>query len=768
MGTVIDLPVSPLRSTTAEGSLRNAPVIASLMDGKTLAGRLVSVDGPQRLIVLHRKGLGRTYQIRFSQLRALHFVARYPINRGRHPLQEQSAQTFMPRASQEFRIVFNDQKVLTGRTRGSFVDEVGIHLFQMVDDSHISRLFIPAQVVRRYYIGQRKPKDLHQQPSAAAEGAAPDKAAPAPRRRKSDRRPRKPMAASAAQLEQALETQSEPGSLTGDKRIGAMLVEEGIVTAEQLEAALRMQEREPASKIGEILVRMGTVAADEIYAALAHKFGMPFVLLRDFFVDIECLKLVPADVARKYTLVPLLVHKDHLVVAMDDPANTEAITLLRFMTQYRIEPTIATRADVQWAIGKYYGFADEADTRPRDAPKVAAAEPPDGEHLVMDKAVTSFIDNTILDAIGRDASDIHIVSQPNYAEMLFRIKGALVPIRRFNRVLTPGVMARLRTMARLRGPSGGRPQSGQACMLSGDDVIGLHITIAPGEAGDQAVIRVLDSMLQLKRVRDLDFSPGDAQRLTEMLNKTYSLLVVSGPRGSGKSRTLYAALRTLQEMRLEIATVEAPIKFFVDGLNQWQAGEGDEDFKRVLEEARASAPDVLMIGMLDGPRRLRLAMEAALGGCLVLSKLHAAGAAAAVSDMMAMDSAHRLLNSTLTGVLAQQLVKLNCKFCMREEETAAGVRQDLGVSADEVFYAGRGCEHCNHSGHSGDFPVFELLSVTPEMHELIHAGAPAGAILRQAIADGMVPAAESGLMLARTRRISLAEAHRLWQRTRID
>jgi type IV pilus assembly protein PilB len=163
-----------------------------------------------------------------------------------------------------------------------------------------------------------------------------------------------------------------------------------------------------------------------------------------------------------------------------------------------------------------------------------------------------------------------------------------------------------------------------------------------------------------------------------------------------------------------------------------------------------------------------MAMEAALGGCLVLSKLHSASAATAVVDMMLMDRGHRMLNSTLAGVLAQHLVHLNCKFCMREESVDPAVRREMGVADDEVFYSGRGCNQCNHTGYSGEHVVFELLSVTPDMHALIRGGAQVHAIYRQAVSDGMTPAAESALMLARSRRISLAEAHRLLQRTRID
>jgi type IV pilus assembly protein PilB len=763
MSRVIDLPVSPLRSTLSEGNLHDAPVIASLMNGKTVAGRLQSLDGPQRFIELVPKNAAQSQRIAFSELRALTFVTQYPVNRAPHPLQTQSAQIRMPHASQNFRVIFIDRKTLSGRTRGSFVDEVGIHLFQLVDSGHVRRLFIPIQIVHKYYIGERKPTEIRRTIESMADERPAGKDGARPKRRKADMHNSGAVAATRPQLQEAIERLVEQGHVSGagTKRFGEMLVEEGIITAEQLESALEAQKREPSVRLGEILLRMGTVAAEDIYPALAHKFGMPFVLLRNFFVDLDCLKLVPANVARKYMLVPLLVHKDRLIIAMDDPTNTEPLTVLRFMTRYRIEPTIATRDDILWAIGKYYGPArgDQPPAASRKDPTPLKRE---------EETVATFIHETIRDAVKRGASDVHIVCGSDFAEMLFRINGALTPIRRFSKVLIPAIMQRLRGMTRLGNLSnvGIGTQQGQARVLSGDNVVGLHIFIERDDRSERAVIRLLDTGTQLKHIGNLGLRPADLQRLMEILNKTFSLLIVTGPRDSGRREALYAVLRSLRETRLNIATVESPIQCHIDGIEQRHA-DNDQEFKRGLDEARAAKPDVLMIGAIDNAARFKLAMEAALGGSLVLAALDAGSTVTAMADMLRMDGVHHLLHSTLAGVLTPYPVRLNCKFCMTVEETDAAMRSALGIDDDEeVFYRGRGCKECSGTGYSGEQLIFELLAVTPETRGLIAKGAPVGEIYRQAVADGMTPAVDEAIGLARSRRISLSEAYRVFERTR--
>ncbi len=769
---VIDLPISPLRSTISEGDLHDAPVVATLMDGKTVSGRLAGLDGPQATMTLIGKANNRIY-IEFSRLRHLNFINKLPVNREKHPLEARGGEVVMPRDVQEFRIVFIDGRSISGRTRGSFVDEIGIHLFQVIGADHISRLFIPAKVVKKYSIGQNKPEELRhgsvKPPESAQSGA---EAKPSPRRRKSDSRGRKSAVQDIRQLQQKLESPAPPADdLLASKRIGEMLVEDGIILPEQLEAALAGQKRDGSKRLGEILVSMGTVKAEEIFSALAHKFGMPFVLLRNFFIDIGCLNLVPADIARKHALIPLLLHNDRLVIAIDDPSNTEAVTLLRFMTQYKIEPTIATRDDLAWAINKYYGTPssataiDEASLATSIRQRLKPAEQRhENDQPSMAKAISSFVGNTIIDAIERNASDIHIIPAGSHANLLFRIDGKLIPVRRISDMLLPAIINRLAVMGNIDASPTGGPRQGRACMLSGDCAIELRITLGPEGMQDGAIIRVLNEITRLAPVTGIGLDHREQQSLLEMLSKSYSLVIITGAKGSGKTRTLYAALRELHSMRLDIVTIETPVKYYMNGIHQIQG----RDLPTALGQIKGMNPRIVMIDDLHNSRALQTAAECALNGSLVLGKLHAINAAQAVETLIDAGLAPRLLNSTLVGVLAQHLLRLNCLFCVEEEGISPAIRNRLGVGDDEVFFRGTGCSHCNHTGYFGEQAVFELMSISSGIQALISDKTPAAAIEKQAIAEGMTSITESALHFARMRKTSLAEVHRLAGRLHED
>ncbi len=780
----IDLPVSPYRSTSAEGELLNAPVVATLMNGKTIAGRLAGVDGPRAIITMQIKSAGRSY-VRFNELRYLHFITRNPINRGKHPLQQiHASNIIMPRATQEFRITFSDQRVLSGRTRGSFVDKIGIHLFQLVDSAHVSRLFIPTQAVQRYYIGQRRDSRRETQSGQGSQSGGDNlheystpQQSPPPRRRKSDRSTHQAVATDKQALKQALATRDDSSdSLTGPKRIGEMLVEDGIINQEQLDAALENQRSDGSQRIGEILVKSGAASAEQIYTALAHKFGMPFVLLRNFFIDIECLSLIPADVVRKYTLLPLALHDDRLVIAMDDPANTEALTLLRFMTHYRIEPTIATREDIEWAIGKYYGSpprpaAQTAHESRSDTAQESARE--EINRQTTEKAVASFISNTIADAIDRNAADIHIVGERGHVDLLFRINGTLIPVRRFSRIIMPAVLHHLSVMGRIDASQNETLQRGHARMLSDDAIIDAHILLDRRSEVETAVIHLIRTGSSLTPLDRLGLEAEAAARLDDMLAQQGGIVVVGGNTDTHRSRTLYSALREMHRQGRTVATAETPVSYYMSGIEQLHPQQGHaEDFRlQALNSARSRQIDGLLIGELDDAQTLRAAVAGTgtdagtVQGTVVLAKTRAPTAAQAITRLMALSDDQAALSAALSAVLAQHTIQVNCRYCLREETIPAAARSALGVNAEEIFYHSAGCDDCHGTGYDGSQSLFELLIVTPEIRALIESDAAAADIQRRAVVSGMTTLAESALLLARLRRISFAEAQRLFHQT---
>lgn len=766
----IDLPQSPFRATSAEGELLHAPVVATLMHGKTIAGRLAGVDGPRAIITLQTRDKRRTY-VRFSELRYLNFITRNPINRSRHPLQEAHANDIvMPKGAQDFRITFSDQKVLSGRTRSSFVDKIGIHLFQLVDSTHVTRLFIPTQAVSRYYIGRRRDSRGEDTVIRITRTGSKIDADITPRRRKSDRH-RQETATDTQALRQALASRTETEGLAGPRRVGEMLVEDGIITQAQLDAALESQKNETGARIGEILVKTGATSAEQIYTTLAHKFGLPFVLLRNFFIDIECLNLVPVDVARKYMLVPLLLHDDRLVVAMDDPANTEALTLLHFMTQYRIEPTIATREDIEWALGKYYGRPKEgplgkADRARTSATSEAQASRDASNRKTMEKAVASFIANTVADAVDRGAADIHLVTEGNRADMLFRIDGELVPVRRFSRIIVPAILDHLRAMGAHEAQSGSsRPD--HARVLSGEEVIDAHIEITRRGDDDNAVIRLIRIGTRLVPVAYLGLQTAELAQLEEILTQRGRLILVAGPNESHRSRTLYAALREIRENGRRVATAEWPVSYYLNGIEQIHPhGDTDDFATQALHGMDAGRVDCLLIGEIIDRAGLDTAVAAALRGTTVLAKLDAATAVRAITRLTAMTGRRTELATVLGGILVQHRLRVNCRHCLTEEKVEPAVRDALGAGHEEVFYHGAGCEECQGTGYSGSQLVFELLPNSLELTTLMEANATSDQLAQWMGDRAITTLQKNALELARLRRIPLAEAHRLHLLTR--
>lgn len=750
-GRAIDLPASPLRATSAEGELMYAPVVATLMDGKTIAGRLIGVDGPRAIITLETRNKRRVY-VRFPELRYLNFIARNPVNRGRHPLQKAHAAIVMPRHAQEFRIVFTDQKVLTGRTRSSFVDRIGLHLFQLVDSSHVSRLFIPAQSVARYYIGERR--DLPQEETAPQQPAGTPAATPL-RRRKSDRTADDNTASDTDSLREALARREDArgDSLVSLKRIGEMLVEDGIITQNQLDAALEIQRRgSEGDRIGEILVASGVASAEQIYTALAHKFGMPFVLLRNFFIEIECLNLVPADIARRYTLIPLLVHQDRLIVAVDDPSNTEPMTLLRFMTQYSIEPVVATTADIEWAISKYYGDAHE-----KRLPPVRGASREERNRRTMGKAVAGFIANTISDAVSRSAADIRFAVRDERAELTFRIDGAVVLVRRFSRIIMPAILAHLRAMARLSPACEDHP--GQARILAGNEVVDARIAVDEHEGSGTARIELIRTGARIENLDGVGLSPDDLGLLRDGLGRRGRLLVVAGPADSHRARTMYAALRELRDAGRKVATVEWPVSYYLSGVDQIHPGADAESFPlRELDELRGYGISGVLLGEIGSAELLNAAVSLGAHGISVIAKLEAATSADALAKLVDMAAERSDLGSVLAGILVQHKVRVNCRYCLIEERIAPEMRAALGVGEDEVFYHGAGCDECRHTGFSGFQPVFEFLPNSLELAALIASDAPRAQIAKRTIGGSLI---DSAVRLARLRRIPFEEAARL-------
>lgn len=765
----INLPGAPLVATAIKGPLDDAPVEAHLLEGTRLRGNLAEFDPARGLVILQPQESTQHIPIPFANLRFLRFMRKLPINRGSHPARERGDLVTMPDPEREYSIIFTDGKRIEGRTRGTVTDESGIHLFHITGNDHVQRLFVPQTSIKDSRLGPLLGQSIMNSSMTNAQQISVALLDQQQRRvRKIGSYLQDQAAVNTEQLEQALERQTKQSGSSG-KKVGELLMEEQLITPDQLHTALDIQRGERNKKLGEILVEMKVLNPEEVYVALSHKLGLPLVKLENFNLDPDVLDLIPEDTARRYLLMPLFLYRNRLVVAMADPTNNEALDMARFITGRNIEPVIAMKDEIIKAINHYYGTIDSAaaieelkvvDQRMDEAQK--EHERREAERMSQEKPIVRLVNGMIYDGIRRRASDIHVRPLEHKVDLLYRIDGSMIHIKHFSKALLPAIVSRIKIIGSMDISERRLPQDGRSSMVIENNVVDLRISIIPTVEGESVVIRILNTAQGLKSVNDLGFGERDHSIFTDLLHKSYGILLVTGPTGSGKSTTLYAALQEIRKQDVNIITVENPVEYHLDGIEQIQVNPVTNfTFARALRHILRHDPDVIMIGEIRDQETAKIAIESALTGHLVLSTLHTNDAASAVTRFMEMGIEPYMLSSTLLGVLAQRLVKRNCKHCMEEEKVDEAIRRLLKVSDDEVFYRGKGCEHCNQTGYSGRLGVYELLAVNRELQDCIVGGVTANQVHDQAIKDGMITLTENALAQARLRKTSLAEVYRV-------
>lgn len=500
---------------------------------------------------------------------------------------------------------------------------------------------------------------------------------------------------------------------------------------------------------------------------MAQRLGLPFVSLKTFEVDAGALACLSGEIAREYLVLPLFLLDNHLVVALETPANNELTTMLRFITGRSVDLCIAEHDDLVRAIAHHYGQHDSEDTLQElevDAERETdiQASVQDVARMGTEKPIVRLVNIVLAEAIERRVSDIHVRPGEERVELLFRQDGTLMPVRKFSKALLPAVIARIKIIGRMNIAERRLPQDGRARITARKEVVDLRISIIPTIKGESAVIRLLNANAGMRSIREIGFNDRDAELFTDLLHKSYGMILVTGPTGSGKSTTLYAALQEVRQQNVNIITVEDPVEYRMDAVQQIQVNTAPGfSFARALRNILRHDPDVIMIGEIRDQETAKIAVESALTGHLVLSTLHTNDAPTAITRLIEIGVESYLVKSSVLGVLAQRLVRLNCRHCMEPEPVDERVRKFLDVPHEEKFFRGRGCEHCDQTGFKGRMAVYELLVLTPQMRDLIGENTPVEMIRRQAIHDGMRPLTEGALVLARKQRISLAEVYRV-------
>ena len=511
----------------------------------------------------------------------------------------------------------------------------------------------------------------------------------------------------------------------------------------------------------------GPAEADEASHALARRLALPMACLERLPVAQGVLSLLAPETARRLRAVPLAVHEGRIAVALEDPGDPDVIATLGFLLPQRIVPLVGSERGMREAIARHYDRAeDEAMARQLgiDLSSLRAdAGQLDVERLASEKPVVRVVDELIADAVARRASDIHLRPGERGLEVLYRIDDELVAVRRFMHSLQPAIVSRIKVLGGMNLAEHRRPQDGRSTFVLPDArKVDLRVSVLPAIHGESVVVRLLDPEQGLWGIDQIGLTPADRQRLDEVMARSHGMFLTTGPTGCGKSTTLFAMLMELRRQRINILTIEDPVEMHVDDIQQMQVNRAaDFTFASALRNFLRHDPDVIMVGEIRDRETATIAVESALTGHLVLSTLHTNTAATTITRLLDLGVEAYLLRSSLLAVMSQRLVRLTCLHCREVEQVDPRVREGLGVGADEVFYAGRGCSHCEGLGMHKRQAVYELMVMNARLRALIEPGADADALHRTALDDGMTPITQAALALARQGTISLAEAWRV-------
>jgi len=555
-------------------------------------------------------------------------------------------------------------------------------------------------------------------------------------------------------------------------RLGTMLVSSGLITEDQLKQALAMQQRE-GGRLGSILVKMSFVPEDKLMMFLSKQYGVPYVDLSRFDIDQNIVKLIPADVAQKYQIMPINRTGATITIAMVDPSNVFAIDDVKFMTGYNVEPVVATEGGIKGAIGKYYSLTtaiEKVMTALEVDDKSVGVIHDDEEKLdvaklkaeVEDAPVVKLVNLILTDAVQKGASDIHIEAYEKSFRVRYRIDGSLYEVMSPPMKLRAALTSRLKIMAELDIAERRLPQDGRIKLKIKDKEVDLRVSVLPCLFGEKIVMRILDKSNLMLDLRKLGFEAKAMKDFMDAISSPYGMVLVTGPTGSGKSTTLYSALQQINTIDVNIMTAEDPVEYNLMGVNQVQMKDDiGLNFAAALRSFLRQDPDIVMVGEIRDYETAEIAVKAALTGHLVLSTLHTNDAPSTVNRLLNMGVEPFLVSSSVVLILAQRLVRKVCQNCKKPEKLPVQIFIDAGFTKEEavtvVSNRGEGCTTCNNTGYKGRVALYEVMPVNEEIKELILQGASAIDIKKSSIKTGMQTLRMSGLSKVKEGLTSLEE-----------
>ncbi len=552
--------------------------------------------------------------------------------------------------------------------------------------------------------------------------------------------------------------------------LGEMLIWSGKLTSEQVNKALEIQKK-TKQPLGQIVVDQGYITEDELMSYLSDQMNLKTIDLSEDKISKEVVNLIPASLAKKYKLIPVRQSGNEIVVAMTDPTNILAIDEVRFATGLKVIPRLAKSSDILELIERFYSVSG-TDIANLSSEEVSEFSFNDGGDLNLadesdsafdidaakkgseEKPIIQLVNKIIYDAIREGCSDIHFEPYEKSFRIRYRIDGVLETVMNPPKKFAPAIISRVKIMSKLDIAERRLPQDGRIKVnlntSNGRKSIDIRISTTPTVYGEKVVMRLLDKDNLRTDLTELGLEGNDLKKLKKALAAPYGIILVTGPTGSGKSTTLYAALSTLNKQDVNIMTAEDPVEYNLEGINQVPVKESiGLTFSSALRSFLRQDPDIIMVGEIRDTKTADVASRAALTGHLVLSTIHTNDAPSTITRLVDMGIEPYLIASSLNCIISQRLARKICPRCKHEVKVSTTYLKNIGFSEEESetvhIYEGKGCKYCRNSGYKGRVAIYEILEVTENIKDAILRNSSVSQIREIATGESLVSLRQNGL-----------------------
>jgi len=556
-------------------------------------------------------------------------------------------------------------------------------------------------------------------------------------------------------------------------QLGELLEARGVVTREQIEQVLAEQKEKGHRKLlGELLVEKNYCTENQVASAIALSYGVPYAQITPKICDAKAIEVLPREFVEERIILPLFKVYDVLTVAVSEPANVFLIDEVEHMTGCKVNVVCATAKDIKATLQTYLPAAnvfviddiiDDAELEDFTLIENITQDISDLEELAGQSPVVKLVNHLIYNAVRENASDIHIEPDDKKLRVRYRVDGKLYEKVCLPYQMYPAIVSRIKIMAELDIAQRRVPQDGGIRVIAEGRPIDLRVSVMPGNFGEKVMMRILDPQKIVFNLESLGFTYENLKLFRQIIQSSYGMVLVTGPTGSGKNTTLYAALAELNSEQVNICTVEDPVESNLTGINQFQASAGAGfDFSTALRSLLRQDPDIIMVGEIRDQATANIVVQAAMTGHLVLSTLHTNDAPGAVTRLLDLDVPPYLISASLIAVLAQRLVRKICPGCKTQYEPSGSIKravEDLGGEVKK-FYRGVGCVKCRNTGYAGRIAVHELFVPREEILEMINDRASLKKLRDAALKTGMVPLQLDGIEKVKAGIISIEEVLR--------